>query len=69
LFEVEPGEVHVASGEDADREEVFAGGEVEFDKVCGEVPVVPLAPGERIGLVEGGLDGEGPSGGFAVEVE
>lgn len=31
--------------------------------------MVPLTPGEGVGLVEGGLDGEGAGGGFAVEVD
>lgn len=35
LFEVEPGKVHVAAGEDVDGEDAFAGGEVEFEEAWG----------------------------------
>ena len=52
-----------------DGEDASPGREVEFDEVWGEVPVVPLTPSEGVGFVEGGLDGEGAGGGFAVEVE
>src|SRR5262244_1610303 len=69
FVEVEGGEVHLASVDDVDGEEGPSGGELKFDEVGGEIPVVPLAPCDRGGGVVGGGDVEFAGCRFAVYVD
>src|SRR5665213_60390 len=46
--EIQPGEVHVSLCKDVEREDVCPGGEMHLGNVLHQVPVVPLAPRDRL---------------------
>jgi hypothetical protein len=52
-FEVKDCQVHLTFGEDVDGEDILGCGEMDFREGRSRVPVMPLAPGDGIGCVEG----------------
>jgi hypothetical protein len=48
LFEVKIGQIHVAIGQDADGENILPFVKTHIEELRGQIPVVPLTPGQRV---------------------
>ena len=68
-FEIEIPQIHLTVGKDVHSEEIFAFVEMEFDELRGEIPVVPLTPGDGIGRIRSGGDLKRAGCVFAVDVD
>ena len=58
LLEIEHRQIHIALGEDMNRNHALARGQVKFRKMRRDVPVMPLPLRHRILGVESGFDQE-----------
>jgi hypothetical protein len=69
LGKVEVGKVHIAAAQDMHRQNASSRGQSEFQQASGDVPVMPLSPGNRVRRIEGRLDGKRPGCGLPIHID